>query len=73
MNKHRRGNPNWCSANSCKEVTVSDWERMRMSLGLTEAEAIKSPAMKAWAKDHKFGKFVPEDALEAWGWRIYTV
>lgn len=74
MNKHRRGNPNWCSMGSVREnPPVSDWERMRKSLGLTEAEAIKSREMREWATKHRHNRYVPSSALQAWGMETITV
>ena len=66
----QRGNPNWGKAAPFNlETTVSSFDSLVKSLGLTPDQYESSSALKSWVGKNKDHKYVPPDLLEAWGFK----
>jgi hypothetical protein len=67
MPKHR-GNPNWCRPQSSGVApSLSTFEHVVRSLGLTPEKYIDSSELKQWVIQNKDHKYVPPELLTAWG------
>ena len=66
----RRGNPNWGKPEPFTlGSTVSSFESLVRSLGLTPKDYESSVALREWVGRNKDQKYVPPDLLEAWGFK----
>jgi hypothetical protein len=64
----QRGNPNWGKPEPAVfETTISSFESLVKSLGLTPDQYVSSAELKEWARRNKDQKYIPLDLLEAWG------
>jgi len=67
MPKHR-GNPNWCKPEHRGVApSLSTFEHMVRSLGLTPEKYIDSSKLKQWVIQNKDNRYVPTELLQAWG------
>jgi len=64
----QRGNPNWGKpAPYLLGSTVSSFDSLVKTLGLSPEEYESSSALKSWVVKNKDHKYVPPKLLEAWG------
>jgi hypothetical protein len=64
----RRGNPNWGKPEpSSSAPSISSFESVVKSLGLSPEQYESSTALRSWVQKNKNHKYVPQDLLEAFG------
>jgi hypothetical protein len=64
----RRGNPNWGKPEPfVLGVSISSFEALVKSLGLSPDQYQNSHTLKEWVTKNKDHKYVPPNLLEAWG------
>ncbi len=69
----RRGNPNWGKPEPMMPgVTVTSFEAMVKSLGLSPEQYEHSSTLKEWVTRNKDHKYVPLNLLEAWGMKAQS-
>jgi hypothetical protein len=69
----RRGNPNWGKPEPFMlGTTVSSFESLVKSLGLSPDQYENSAVLKDWVGKNKDHKYVPLDLLEAWGFKAVS-
>lgn len=67
----RRGNPNWGKPEPATMMTtVSSFDALVKSLGLTPEQYEDSKVLKDWVRVNKDHKYVPQDLLQAWGFPV---
>jgi hypothetical protein len=66
----RRGNPNWGKPEPFQLTTsVSSFESLVKKLGLSPEQYENSVTLKDWVQKNKDSKYVPQELLEAWGFK----
>jgi hypothetical protein len=66
----QRGNPNWGKAAPYTlGSSISSFDSLVKSLGLSPEQYESSSQLKAWVGKNKDHKYVPPDLLEAWGFK----
>ena len=67
----RRGNPNWGKPEPFVVSASSEtsFDAIVKSLGLSPHEYTGSAKLKDWVQKNKDQKYVPQDLLEAWGFK----
>lgn len=69
----RRGNPHWGKTPSAvdrRHVVPTSWDRLLVSLGLTEADVLKirgSRQVRDFVYKHKNNLYIPEEVLAMFG------
>jgi hypothetical protein len=68
-----RGNPNWGKPEPVMlGVSVSSFEALVKSLGLTPDQYTSSGPLREWVAKNKDHKYVPLNLLEAWGFKAQS-
>jgi hypothetical protein len=71
MTVRKRGNPNWGKPEPfVLGGTISSFDALVKSLGLTPDQYQNSITLKEWVTRNKDQKYVPLDLLEAWGFKV---
>lgn len=66
----RRGNPNWGKPEPfVMSTSITSFESVAKSLGLSPDQYESSMKLKDWVQRNKDQKYVPQDLLEAWGFK----
>jgi len=69
----RRGNPNWGKPEPyVLGTSVSSFEAVVKSLGLSPDQYETSSSLKEWVHKNKDHKYVPLNLLEAWGFKAQS-
>jgi len=69
----KRGNPNWGKPEPVMlGVSISSFEALVKSLGLTPDQYEDSGTLKAWVAKNKDHKYVPPALLEVWGFKAQS-
>ena len=62
--------PNWGKPEMIVIPTITEFERVTNEFNLQPEQYIRSTRLRAWARQNKNSKFIPEPLLEALGFEI---